>query len=705
MATMAAMVPAAARNPPLLIAWIGALGFAIVVAGCDDDARLAPGGASDGGADTASDGAPPSDSPIASDCTATFVAMESYRAYSCGLTDKHEVWCWGALPGSAEIVTDQPKRLQEFGDDVVALGRGAVAMDLCVVKAGGVVSCWDLASTGPVTVEGLTEVAEVAVGEDHACARTDAGELWCWGENSAGQLGDNSTLAHATPKRVPSLTGVTAVRAGAHFTCALTSNAGGTLLCWGANNYAQVGDGTREQRLIPTANGLTGITGLAVGFEHSAAVKSDGTVWCWGYNATGACGTAGTPAESPIQVSIVTAPAVGVTVGGDLAAGHQGFTCVRAGDGTIACLGNGGTALGPTASVNGGTTAAPWKVGLPAAASDISAGGLHVCARTSAGAVHCWGAGILGTGEASSSVPMQVEAPGGAWTSLSSSCGTKADGAIWCWGFNNGSLGDGTTTPMRPRPARVLGIEHAVQAESGYHMRCWLGPSGSVWCAGNNSMYKWLDATPTLVTGFGSLVKQLSWPREAGRMCAVSTDGTATCVSFLGQFAHDTSLGSSIAQMYGACARQMDGTFSCPGFGPEYGGISNDGACGWKRADGTVRCLNSAAPNVAGIVELAVVQEGTYCGLDGRDGTVWCWGPHNRWGELGNGTTTPSATDGEQLVATRVVGLTDVDHIVDGVCAHKRDGTIWCWGYASSGRLGNGFSTPQPEPRPVRCSQ
>jgi alpha-tubulin suppressor-like RCC1 family protein len=147
--------------------------------------------------------------------------------------------------------------------------------------------------TGIVTVSGLTNVVSLTAGSRFTCAAREDGSVWCWGANAYGQLGDGTTMHRPSPTRVPGLTGVTAVSASISsiygHACALTSS--GDVWCWGDNRYGQVGDGTsmntRPSPVRVLSNAATISTG---GGDHTCAVLTDGGVRCWGYNAGGQLG-------------------------------------------------------------------------------------------------------------------------------------------------------------------------------------------------------------------------------------------------------------------------------------------------------------------------------------------------------------------------------------------------------------------------------
>ena len=133
----------------------------------------------------------------------------------------------------------------------------------------------------------------LAGGGFHNCTTTPAGGVVCWGANSSGQLGDNSTTARPQPVNVIGLPfGATAL-AGGHgtvgHTCAVVS---GAVKCWGGNDKGQLGDNSTTQRLTPVeVTGLgSGMTKVSAGDGFSCALSNTGGVSCWGRNNNGQLG-------------------------------------------------------------------------------------------------------------------------------------------------------------------------------------------------------------------------------------------------------------------------------------------------------------------------------------------------------------------------------------------------------------------------------
>lgn len=105
----------------------------------------------------------------------------------------------------------------------------------------------------PQPREDLPAMVEVSAGGSHACARTEAGELWCWGNDSFGQLG-YELVGHDSeqaPRKVEGLPKVHAIAAGFYYTCVLAGDGEPQIWCWGDNGHGQLGDGTIERRATP----------------------------------------------------------------------------------------------------------------------------------------------------------------------------------------------------------------------------------------------------------------------------------------------------------------------------------------------------------------------------------------------------------------------------------------------------------------------
>jgi len=182
--------------------------------------------------------------------------------------------------------------------------------------------------SSPVQIGALTDWKDLSLGPQaaHTLAVKTDGTLWAWGYNGQGQLGVGSTTQKNSPVQVGALTDWSKVAAGSSHTVALKTD--GTLWAWGLNANGQIGDGTSgagANKSSPVQIGaLTNWAYVAAGDVHSIAVRNDGTLWTWGYNAQGQMGngtTSGSPSASPVQIGTLTN-------WGEVAGGYQ-FSLAR----------------------------------------------------------------------------------------------------------------------------------------------------------------------------------------------------------------------------------------------------------------------------------------------------------------------------------------------------------------------------------------
>jgi alpha-tubulin suppressor-like RCC1 family protein len=240
--------------------------------------------------------------------------------HTCALRKDGTFWCWGGnsygqLGDGTAANKLQPVQVQTLGTSVISFS--ASAGHTCVLKRDGSLWCWGNNSQGqlgdgtivdrrtPVQVQALgTSVASMSAGKGHTCALKKDGTLWCWGNNSQGQLGDGTAENKLHPVQVQALgTSVDSFSIGGEHTCALRKD--GTLWCWGANSYGQLGDGTTLQRAVPVQiRGLAGfVSSVSASLSHTCALRTDGSLWCWGANTAGQLGH-GSPEDGhePLRV-------------------------------------------------------------------------------------------------------------------------------------------------------------------------------------------------------------------------------------------------------------------------------------------------------------------------------------------------------------------------------------------------------------------
>lgn len=318
----------------------------------------------------------------------------------------------------------------------------------------------------PVTVVGLpSDVVALSAGARHTCARTATGTMWCWGYNGDGQLGDGTQTNRSTPVAVQGVPGgLTATTAGSYHTCAL--DASGAAWCWGYGGNGELGDGVvlaNRKQVTPVAVsglGSSVLVALTAGAYHTCGLTNEGKIWCWGYNADGQLGD-GTKVNRSTPVAVVGLPPGSTVVLMDAGDYH---TCALTSAGAAWCWGYNGTGGLGVGSVSPTKSATPLAVSGGLNFSALSAGNNYTCALTNVSnvdTVQCWGSndyGQLGDGtKTQRTTPTAVSGLSASVSSISAgaihTCVLTVAGAVQCWGRNlYGQLGDGTnvdrTTPV-----------------------------------------------------------------------------------------------------------------------------------------------------------------------------------------------------------------------------------------------------------------
>ncbi len=358
-----------------------------------------------------------------------------------------------------------------------------------VTKAGpasrpGQVWCWGYNGYGqlgngtttssnvPVAVTGLPAAAlQVATGPGHACAALTDGSVWCWGLNNDGQLGNNTTKnAKKNPVQALGVAGAVAVGAGIYHSCALLASGG--MMCWGDNASGQLGNGTTNTSDVPVpVISLAGsVQQIALGGDHTCALigSPQTEVECWGDDQRGDLG------DGNMQEPPVTSPEPVFGLAGSAASG-QGVvpTEIGAGNdhscsfvltGQLYCWG-----ANIKGEVGDGTTEdrdLPTLVlGITSGTQQISEGSGGGCALTSGLGVKCWG-GFDGNDFVEQTSADAVSALPGGVAEVSAGdidgCAVTTSGSLQCWGGNDvGEVGNGTTEPQAT-PVTVSGLSSGV---------------------------------------------------------------------------------------------------------------------------------------------------------------------------------------------------------------------------------------------------
>jgi alpha-tubulin suppressor-like RCC1 family protein len=369
-------------------------------------------------------------------------------------------------------------------------------------------------ATAVYTVSRAYSSGTMAGGGDHSVALRPDGVVLTWGSNTRRQLGYGErrqisgytgdpygeiVVNPQTTPQVAGITGVVAIAAGNSHTVALRAD--GTVLTWGNDNAIGTTKGVLGRApcnleyhsssirscIQPDSVGLTDIVAIAAGYNHTLALKSNGTVWAWGNNASGQVGNGATTTQpTPVQVPGLSAIA-------EIAASRD-HSLARRTDGTVYGWGDSFYAqigdLGPPY-----LTTTPIEIEDFAGAISIGAGGYMAMARMADGTLRVrgrWGAGQLGNGETNpepghaASVPIGLGAVSTFMAGDSHVLATRPIGEILSWGYNShGELGNpawGNTT----EPGLVPNVMPLRSVTAGSNHSLAIGVDGSGWLWGDN---------------------------------------------------------------------------------------------------------------------------------------------------------------------------------------------------------------------------
>jgi alpha-tubulin suppressor-like RCC1 family protein len=368
-----------------------------------------------------------------------------------------------ASPAQADIFADWAN---------VSAGGG----QSCGIRAGGQLYCWgndDHGQVGnggsasltlissPRHIGSFSDWAQVVASSFHTCGVRKNGKLYCWGKDNAGQLGNGSNETNVTaPQRIGAFEDWASVAAISDSTCGVRKN--GKLYCWGSNRYGEIGDGTGPSNAPVTTPRRIGAaedwTSVSAGYLHTCGIRGAGNLYCWGLNHCGQVGIGGTPDDCTIST--------------------------------------------PSPEDNPESFNAPKRIGTFGDWATVDAGGDHTCGVRKNGKLYCWGsnfAGQVGNGDA----PVAAGAPTRIgdfqdWATVDAggyhNCGVRKNGKLYCWGWNACSQvgnGDESTCEFPPAlgpeaPVRIGSFEDWVDPGAGVFHSCGVRANGKLYCWGTN---------------------------------------------------------------------------------------------------------------------------------------------------------------------------------------------------------------------------
>ena len=335
---------------------------------------------------------------------------------------------------------------------------------------------------------------QVSAGSAHTCGIRPTGHLYCWGYDAFSQLGDGGPDEDkSTPVEVfGGGANWASVSAGGGHTCAVKTT--GRLYCWGEDSRGQVGDGAPGvNQAIPrlVAGGITDWAVVDATGLGTCAIRTNGRLYCWGNDDGGRLGDGGMDVDQPAPVPVASSARDWVSV-----ASAIDHTCARRATGRLFCWGS--DQFGQLGT-SGPNQAQAMPVQVAGAFTDwrsVDAGDFSTCATRADGVLYCWGndyRGKLGNGGADIDRPTPTRVAGersARWETVSvaayHACATRTTGRLYCWGEElNGELGDGTMIAVRRSPVLVAGGGTNWEVSSvGHKHTCALRTTGRAFCWG-----------------------------------------------------------------------------------------------------------------------------------------------------------------------------------------------------------------------------
>jgi alpha-tubulin suppressor-like RCC1 family protein len=429
-------------------------------------------------------------SPLRATVASPVVDVAVGRWHTCGRSAAGDVTCWGnAERGQFGVVlgySTQPIAIASSAVQVATAGDVT-----CVIDGDQRLACTGANNFGqaggaagialvPTQVDTRTDWARVIAMSNHACALTTVGGLHCWGLNHNGELANGmpqdtdvpidtnrtfSSIALGTfglaaiaadnslwfsglhpdlatkvlvPTQFAGANTTKAVAAGELHACRILVD--DTLVCGGANNHGQLGDGTTTSKVGTTVPGTWRL--IAAGANSTCGVTLASQLMCWGRNEAGQLGI-GSTSQAATPQPVMLPGAAGAVL--ELAVGDN-FTCAITGAGELYCWGAGDAGQLANGTSSGSLT--PRRVGTATDWRHVTAGDAHACAIKQDNTLWCWGHGDEGqTGPVLANHTSPVQVGGADWLDVSAgthfTCAVKLAGTRWCFGSNNnGELGN-----------------------------------------------------------------------------------------------------------------------------------------------------------------------------------------------------------------------------------------------------------------------
>ena len=529
----------------------------------------------------------------------------------------------------------------------------------------------------------------VSLGGDHSCAADDLNYLFCWGYNNKGQLGNGSTVYKNTLTSISlgseSTSQVKKISLGYWHTCAIDTL--DKLFCWGWNIHGQVGDASNIDRHTPTEIDLGIVSSHAVqvslGPYHSCAIDSLNNLLCWGYNQYGQLGDGTSDHSKNSPVVIVPGTASSYVIQISLGAVH---TCAIFSNDDLKCWGE--DTSGQLGNGNNSSRYTPTLIslGVDVTPTQIELGLVHTCAVDDQSALRCWGDNINGQlGDGSNTnrnTPTIVSLPSVVASIIQLSlgyyhtCAISDTNDLMCWGYNyKGQLGDNTNANRNTPTSISLGGVYATQIALGSYHTCAYDNSDVLYCWGDNGKGQLADGTNS-----DSLIPKVM-QFIFTEMPSLSPSTNPTNVPTKDVFISGTMVHLGFGH---SCAADDSNYLFCWGWN-DYGQLGN----GMTLDKNTPTSISLGSESTSQVQAISLGWEHT-CAIDTLD-KLFCWG-WNIHGQVGDASNIDRHTPTEidlGIVSSHAVQVSLGPY---HSCAIDSLNNLLCWGYNQYGQLGDGTS-------------
>jgi len=697
--------------------------------------------------------------------------------YTMAIKTDGTLWGWGTntigrLGVNSTTTLSSPVQVSGGGNWKTVSANRSTTM---AIKTTGTMWAWGEGATfrmgtglqtdrsSPVQVGVDTDWDIVSIGIDFGHAIKTTGTLWSWGNNGSGQLGDGTRTTRSLPTQIGTDTNWKDVHQGFLFTLAVKTD--GTLWSWGSDSdqYGVLGDNAVfTSYSSPNQIGaLTDWDSIGVGDWHSCAIKTDGTLWCWGGNISGQLGdNTVTNRSSPVQIG-TDVDWLKVSCGAGVTSSGQGFTAAIKTDGSLWTWGyNQNYQLAQR--TNNSNRSSPVMVGyVPVSWSSVSTGMSHIMAISDnyelyttpvnttvnglpAQTLHKsspiqvgtdtnwkyvfgsynttyaiktdntlwhWGFDIMTRSSNLITSPTQIGTDTN-WKTLAISntntyenvIATKTNGTLWAWGDNvYGQLGDGTVV-TRTSPVQ---IGSNTDWSNVYNMRYGfislaIKTNGTLWLWGELSNYNFFMDNNLVNRSSPIQLGNKIWKKfainGATTLAGITTNDTLHTTGNYGynlgnfpfQYTSPKQIGNTLVDIRDISIYKDTGFYI----------KSNGTLWGWGYN------IESNLGNNSKRTEPSPIQIGddaTWSKVDvgashtmaiKTNGTLWGWG-YNVQGQVGDNTTI---TKSSPVQIGSNTDWTQISSGLDHTMAIKTNGTLWGWGYNWAGQVGDNTNLPKSSP-------